>query len=208
MVEERRIFPRLLDEVDVFLRRAARWRAPPILYPWITETLACPQAVAGVADALAADVCHTSRSLGQQQQTAGAAPPSDNARPRRERVTAAGCSLEHRERLVGACAAECAGSARLAEAGPPSAGAGGELQRTQAGEAARAGEAGQGEEAAWLQDARRGRAFLSLQVRPAPQLKGPTPLRRERADCRVGVGPWTHPLSSNEGICLEDTASK
>lgn len=33
MVEERRIFPRLLDEVDVFLRRAARWRAPPIPLP-------------------------------------------------------------------------------------------------------------------------------------------------------------------------------
>jgi hypothetical protein len=49
MVEERRIFRLFLDDVDLFLRRAHLWSDLPIMYPFISETLASTEGVAKVA---------------------------------------------------------------------------------------------------------------------------------------------------------------
>ena len=39
MVETRKVFRNVLDEVAYFVERAALWREPPILYPFITALL-------------------------------------------------------------------------------------------------------------------------------------------------------------------------
>lgn len=54
MVEMRKIFRLFLDEVDFFMQRAKHWSSPPILYPFISDTLQDAAATAAVAQQLIA----------------------------------------------------------------------------------------------------------------------------------------------------------
>lgn len=56
MVEMRKIFHLCIDEVAHFMRRAALWQEPPIMYPFITSTLRDTGQTAAIAQRLIAEM--------------------------------------------------------------------------------------------------------------------------------------------------------